>query len=59
MGLSSVTTAIYAKFSVRRLEMDFPSLTESNNKREIREMGYELMENKPSFNPLNATIIGG
>jgi len=54
MGHSSVTTTeIYAKFSLRRLEMDFPSLTESNNKREIREMGH-----KPSANPLNATIIG-
>ena len=59
MGHSSVTTTeIYAKFSLRRLEMDFPSLTESNNKREIREMGHELMGHKPSSNPLNATIIG-
>ena len=59
MDISSVATAIYAKFSVRRLEMDFPSLTKSNNKREIREMGHELMGHKPSSNPLNATIIGG
>ena len=38
MGHSSVTTTeIYAKFSLRRLEMDFPSLVKSNNSREIRE----------------------
>ena len=37
MGHSSVTTTeIYAKFSLRRLEMDFPSLVKSNNSREIR-----------------------
>ena len=59
MGHSSVTTTeIYAKFSLRRLEMDFPSLTESNKKREIRESGHGFGGHKPSVNPLNATIIG-
>ncbi len=43
MGHSSVTTTeVYAKFSLRRLEMDFPSLTESNNNRENRERGYDI-----------------
>ena len=38
MGHSSVTTTeIYAKFSLRRLEMDFPSLVESNKIGENRE----------------------
>ena len=38
MGHSSVTTTeIYAKFSLRRLEMDFPSLTESSNSHENRD----------------------
>ena len=33
MGHSSVTTTeIYAKFSLRRLEMDFPSLTKKGKK---------------------------
>ena len=41
MGHSSVTTTeIYAKFSLRRLEMDFTSLVKSNNSRENRELGY-------------------
>ena len=53
MGHSSVTTTeIYAKFSLRRLEMDFLSLTESNNNREKREMGH-----KPSVKPLSASIV--
>ena len=58
MGHSSVTTTeIYAKFSLRRLEMDFPSLTESNNNREKREMGHGLMGHKPSVKPLSASIV--
>ena len=55
---SVTTTEIYAKFSLRRLEMDFPSLTESNNNREEREMGHGLMGHKPSDNPLNVSLIG-
>ena len=42
LGHSSVvTTEIYAKFSLRRLEADFPSLVNSIKSSEILEMGYE------------------
>ncbi len=59
MGHSSFTTTeIYAKFNLRRLEMDFPSLVKSNNSRENRKMGHGLMGHKPSDNPLNASLIG-
>ena len=59
MGHSSVTTAeVYAKFSLRRLEMDFLSLVNSNNSSEKRERGHVFGGHKPSVNPLNATIIG-
>ena len=55
---SSVTTAeIYAKFSLRRLEMDFPSLTESNKKREIWDNGNDFDGHKPSAIPQNADIV--
>ena len=54
---SVTTTEIYAKFSLRRLEMDFPSLTKSNNNREKREMGHGLMGHKPSVKPLSASIV--
>ena len=58
MGHSSVTTTeIYAKFSLRRLEMDFPSLVKSNNSREIREKVHGFEVHKPSANPLNASIV--
>ena len=58
MGHSSVTTTeIYAKFSLRRLEMDFPSLVESNKKREIRDNGHDFDVHKPSAIPLNAGIV--
>ena len=43
MGHSPVTTTeIYAKFNLRRLEMDFPSLVNSNNSSEKRERGHDL-----------------
>ena len=43
MGHSSVTTTeIYAKFSLRRLEMDFPALVNSNKKTQIWETGHEF-----------------
>ena len=35
---------IYAKFSLRQLEMDFPSLVNSNNSGENRKMGHEIVE---------------
>lgn len=58
MGHSSVTTTeVYAKFSLRRLEMDFPSLTESNNNRENRERGYDIGGYTKSVNPLSASIV--
>ena len=52
---SVTTTEIYAKFILRRLEMDFPSLTKSNNNREKRE-GIRYWDTK-KFNPLNASIV--
>ena len=53
MSHSSVTTTeIYAKFSLRRLEMDFPSLTKSNKIGENREKLH-----KTSDTSLNASII--
>ena len=59
MGHSSVTTTeIYAKFSLRRLEMDFPSLTESNKIGENREKVHGFKVHKPSVNPLNSSLIG-
>ena len=43
MGHSSVTTAeIYAKFSLRRLEMDFPSLVNNSKSLEKRERGHDF-----------------
>ena len=58
MGHSSVTTTeVYAKFSLRRLEMDFPSLVRSNNSGEKRERGHDFGGHKPSVNPLSASIV--
>ena len=58
MGHSSVTTTeVYAKFSLRRLEMDFPSLVKSNNSSEKRERGHDFGGHKPSVNPLSASIV--
>ena len=43
MGHASVTsTEVYAKFSLRRLEMDFPSLVNSNKKTQIWETGHKF-----------------
>ena len=59
MGHSSVTTTeIYAKFSLRRLEMDFPSLVSIAQLGEIRKRGHDFGGHKPSVTPLNDTIIG-
>ena len=56
MGHSSVTTTeIYAKFSLRRLEMDFPSLVKSNNSRENRELGYGNLGYTQNDKSLNAS----
>ena len=57
MGHSSVTTTeIYAKFSLRRLEMDFTSLVKSNNSRENRELGYGNLGYTQNDKSLNASI---
>ena len=43
MGHASVTsTEVYTKFSLRRLEMDFPALVNSNKKTQIWETGHEF-----------------
>ena len=58
MGHSSVTTTeIYAKFNLRRLEMDFPSLVNNSKSLEKREKVHGLEVHKPSVNPLNASLI--
>ena len=47
MGHASVTTTeIYAKFSLRRLEMDFPTLGESSNVGDISKSGHEISGHK-------------
>ena len=57
MDHSSVTTTeIYAKFSLRRLEMDFTSLVKSNNSRENRELGYGNLGYTQNDKSLNASI---
>ena len=58
MGHSSVTTTeIYAKFNLRRLEMDFPSLVKSNNNGEKRELGYDNLGYTQKDKSLIASII--
>ena len=58
MGHSSVTTTeIYAKFSLRRLEMDFPSLVNNSKSLEKRERGHDFGGHKPSVNPLSVSIV--
>ena len=57
MGHSSVTTAEeYAKFSLGRLEMNFPSL-KNNSNREKRKSGHGFDGHKPIVNPLSANIV--
>ena len=58
MGHSSVTTTeVYAKFSLRRLEMDFPSLVKSNNSGEKREIVHGKIVHKDIDNSLSASIV--
>ena len=58
MGHSSVTTTkIYAKFNLRRLEMDFPSLVKSNNNSEKRDLGYDNLGYTQNDKSLTASII--
>ena len=51
MGHASVTTTeVYAKFSLRRLEMDFPTLVESSMNNKITNKGHEIEgHNLPSL----------
>ena len=59
MGHSSVTTTeIYAKFNLRRLEMDFPSLVNNNKSLEKREKVHGFEVHKPSVNSLNTSLLG-
>ena len=59
MGHSSVTTTeIYAKFSLRRLEMDFPSLVKGSEKGEKSNLGYNNLGYTSDSVPLNRTIDG-
>ena len=56
MGHSSVTTTeIYAKFSLRRLEMDFPSLTKKGKK---PKRGYTIGGYNPKDISVNQVIKG-
>ena len=58
MGHSSVTTTeVYAKFSLRRLEMDFPSLVKSNYSGEKREIVHGKIVHKDIDNSLSASIV--
>ena len=59
LGHESVTTTEkYAKFSLRRLESDFPSLVNSIKSGEILEMGYEKVGYTSTSVSVNSTILG-
>ena len=53
--LSITTTEIYAKFSLRRLEMDFPSLMKKPGIRENQEKVHEFKVHNHLV-PLNKTV---
>ena len=55
---SVVTTEIYAKFSLRRLEIDFPSLVNSTKNPQISEMGYEKVGYTSTSVPVGAVLSG-
>ena len=55
---SVVTTEIYAKFSLRRLENDFPSLVSSTKNNGILEMGNRIVGNTYTSKPINPIISG-
>ena len=56
IGHSSITAAeIYAKFSLKRLEMDFSSLTESNKIGENREKVHTFKVHAYKSNLINST----
>ena len=57
LGHSSVvTTEIYAKFSLLRLEADFPSLVNSTKNNEILEMGNRIVGNTYTSDPVSQII---
>ena len=59
LGHESVTTTEkYAKFSLRRLESDFPSLVNSIKSGEILGMGYEKVGYTSTAFSVNSTILG-
>ena len=53
---SVVTTEIYAKFSLRRLEMDFPSLVGSTKTAQISDFVHGNLVHTSSDNGVSATI---
>ena len=55
---SVVTTEIYAKFSLRRLEMDFPSLVNTANNGDFSKMGHGLVGHTSSDVPVSQPIQG-
>ena len=58
MGHSSVTTTeISAKYILRRLEMDFPSLVRGVKNSQKLEVGHGNYGHKGDVNPLNVGII--
>ena len=59
LGHSSVvTTEIYAKFSLRRLEADFPSLVNSTKNSKNQEKVHRFEVHSTSTIPVNTTILG-
>ena len=59
LGHSSVvTTEIYAKFSLRRLEADFPSLVNSTKNTEIWESGHRISGHTHTGVPASSIISG-
>ncbi len=59
LGHSSVvTTEIYAKFSLRRLEADFPSLVNSTKNTEIWESGHRISGHTHTGVPVSSIISG-
>ena len=55
---SVVTTEIYAKFSLRRSETDFPSLINSTKNTEIWESGHRISGHTHTGVPVSSIISG-
>ena len=59
LGHESVTTTEkYAKFSLRRLEADFPSLVNSTKNTEIWESGHKISGHTHAGVPVSSIISG-